>query len=273
MAGRWGRWGRWRAKGNSVGSGVGGAVRLWLRSYLLLDVAGTLFSLLFGCATYSVTERIGPMVVAAVVGENVGFYGAALLREWRRGAGHGDSRRASVLNVLQEFMPAECLDVAVIRPAALVFASSVIDSPAAAIVMGGLIADLSYYTVAARCAPVRPSVAEPALEPLTEAGACAGTSAAGGQASEIRLEGVDICPSQPRLSLGVRGDQIAGGPVVQELLDAPDGALRLRAEGLENVRIVDEKLGRLGLVDRLAAEDPRALQGAATDHHERAAGL
>jgi len=123
------------------------------RRYALLDAAGLVLGVVAASAAHAATGRTDLLVLAAIAGENVGFYGMAAVRHKLAGKGGTCTVRA----LWREFALAECIDFALVRPVALVLATQALGPVAVAVVSGGLVADLVYYTIASRCA--RPTTA------------------------------------------------------------------------------------------------------------------
>lgn len=134
---------------------VSAEIRVWLRRYLVLDIAGWIMGLGLGCAVHASTQRIDAMAAAVILGENLGFYGAAIIRDWIRTRRRGGGTVSGVLRgLVVEFAAAECMDLALVRPASLVLATSLFGSAVAGILVGGIAADVVYYWIAGRSARI-----------------------------------------------------------------------------------------------------------------------
>ncbi len=134
---------------------------LWpcLKRYAPLEVAGALGTLAGGWLGFIVFDRMGVAVLAATMGECLGYYGLALMRELRqqRWPGHSRPWGSNPANVsgygalralLLEFGPAELLDTVWIRPGAMLLVSRSMDHLALSLLIGKLLADLVFYTLA-----------------------------------------------------------------------------------------------------------------------------
>jgi hypothetical protein len=142
----------------------------WLRRYLPLEVAGTAATLMGAHLTYRQTGSLAAAAIVGTVAESVGYYGLAAARSWatwhrasprrRRLATFWLVLRATVL----EFGPAEIADVGA-RTVLLYLLPSVLNNTSAGWLVGKLLADVVFYTVAILSSerhrklivPVRPS--------------------------------------------------------------------------------------------------------------------
>ncbi len=128
--------------------------RHWFRRYAALEGAGTIGALAGAWLAHATSGPLAAVVVAATIGENVGYYGLATLRELR-GAPPSPSLPQSIAaawrtlrGLLLEFGPAELLDSTWIRPWLMALASRSVGSLAAGVLLGKLLADLSFYALA-----------------------------------------------------------------------------------------------------------------------------
>lgn len=128
----------------------------WLRRYLPLEVAGTAATLMGAHLTYRQTGSLAAAAIVGTVAESVGYYGLAAARSWatwhrasprparrRRLATFWLVLRATVL----EFGPAEIADVGA-RTVLLYLLPSVLNNTTAGWLVGKLLADVVFYTVA-----------------------------------------------------------------------------------------------------------------------------
>jgi hypothetical protein len=125
----------------------------WLRRYGFAEVAGLVTALVGSSVVFALTRSDVAAAYGAVLGENVGFYGVIVVREFHRAAqgAHERGERYGVMNALRtggslmfEFGPAELLDSLVIRPAAIGFGMHYIGRTWGVIV-GKLAADIVFY--------------------------------------------------------------------------------------------------------------------------------
>lgn len=125
----------------------------WLRRYGVAELAGTCTAL----AGAWLVQRLGGTAVAAAyggsLGENVGFYGTIVLREYvaeRRlasAAGHAFGARGALRTagaLLLEFGPAELLDSLLLRPLAMGVGTRQLGWTLG-VVAGKLAADVTFY--------------------------------------------------------------------------------------------------------------------------------
>lgn len=131
-------------------------LREWLTRYLPLEIAATACSLAGGLGASALGLNAGIVAFAATWAENAGFYGYALAREIRsRLSGAGVSVPAvatallpAIRALLAEFGPAEVLDSFVMRPAALYVMTKLTPNLTLGLLLGKILADVSFYVVA-----------------------------------------------------------------------------------------------------------------------------
>ena len=125
-----------------------------LRRYWIPDVAGWAAAVLAGLAAHTWIGRLDALAIGATLGENIGFYGAAAVLEFRsrRARGRPASPRDVARSLLLEFAPAELLDTVFVRPLTTAIAVQATASPVVGISVGGFVADTVFYTLAAACA-------------------------------------------------------------------------------------------------------------------------
>src|SRR5882724_5339329 len=128
----------------------------WLRRYLPLEVAGTAATLLGAHLTYQRTGSLAAAAIAGTVAESVGYYGLSAARSWTawlRASPRSVRRRrlATFLLMLRatvlEFGPAEIADLGT-RTVLLYLLPSILDSATSGWLVGKLLADVVFYTVA-----------------------------------------------------------------------------------------------------------------------------
>ena len=126
----------------------------WIKRYLPAEVAGSATLFLAGLAISAATESPAAIAYAAALGELAGFYlvlGATVFREQR---GQSAVRRTrafarTLMLLAAEFGAAELLDTLLVRPAAMTLAVWALDSALWGLVVGKVVADLAFYTIAA----------------------------------------------------------------------------------------------------------------------------
>ena len=125
----------------------------WLRRYGPAEVMGTLTALVGSFAAFRWTGSEVAAAYGGALGENVGFYGTMLLREFRldarsaRAAGTRYGARAAAVTgakLLLEFGPAELLDSLIVRPLTMGLATRWLGR-AAGVIAGKLVADVTFY--------------------------------------------------------------------------------------------------------------------------------
>lgn len=128
-------------------------ILFWLRRYLPAEIAGTAVLVLAGLAIAGISAHPVAVTAAAVVGENLGFYGVlavvVLAEQHRRGRRGARAIAATVVLLAAEFGTAELLDSLLVRPGALTLALWLVPDPFWALLVGKVAADLVFYTIAA----------------------------------------------------------------------------------------------------------------------------
>lgn len=118
----------------------------WLRRYLPAEAVSMPVTVL---ATLATLELSGSLLLAAVVGtwsECLAYYAVIVWRELRaRRCATLAGALGAVRDLLLEFGPAELLDSALVRPAAIAAALALIPAPALGAVVGKLLADALFY--------------------------------------------------------------------------------------------------------------------------------
>lgn len=128
-------------------------ISFWIARYLPAEIAGTATLVIAGLWVTMWTDHPVVVAIAAVAGENVGFYGvlavAVLLEQRRRGLVGRRAIAFTVVLLIAEFGAAELLDTFLIRPTALTLAVWLIPEPTWALLAGKLVADAVFYLIAA----------------------------------------------------------------------------------------------------------------------------
>lgn len=125
----------------------------WMRRYAPLEVAGTGVALVAALAVWSLGGRLAAAGAAAALGEIVGFYTAAAVLEARRRRATPTRGSRGTLGVVRalcvEFGPAEVVDSALVRPAAMALAPVLLGHLVLGVLAGKAAADVVFYVVAA----------------------------------------------------------------------------------------------------------------------------
>lgn len=128
-------------------------ILFWIRRYLPAELTGTVALLVAGLTVTVWTDHPLGIAAAAVIGENLGFYGVlatvVLIEQCRRGRRGVQALAAMVVLLVAEFGGAEVLDTLLIRPAAISLAVWLVPDPVWALLVGKVAADLVFYAVAA----------------------------------------------------------------------------------------------------------------------------
>ena len=131
----------------------------WTRRYLPLEIVATVTAMAGGIGTAAFTSNAIAIAYGGAMGENVGYYGLAFVREMRA---HTITAAASgaaaepvhvragrvIKNLFWEFGVAELFDSFISRPFWMFTATSLIGSLEAGIVAGKIIADVFFYAIA-----------------------------------------------------------------------------------------------------------------------------
>lgn len=128
----------------------------WAVRYLPGEVAGTCTALGSSLAVHAATDSLAAAAIAGTVGENIGYYGAALCRElrlyWRRCGSRSRyaklrfSMKHAIRGMVVEFGFAELVDTFAVRPFLLymlpvLFPSNLV----AALFAAKILADCVFY--------------------------------------------------------------------------------------------------------------------------------
>lgn len=127
----------------------------WLRRYLPAELSGTLGALIVALIARSVTKNTVVISYAGTWGENLGFYGYAIVREVRANRRSVTARRSlsvviwrTVRNLTIEFGPAECADSFLVRPLCMLVGQRETGNLVAGIFSGKVAADVLFYLIA-----------------------------------------------------------------------------------------------------------------------------
>jgi hypothetical protein len=121
--------------------------REWVWRYAPAELAAILTTYAGFHLVHILTRSLGAAAYGASIGENIGFYGWLLMRDWWRARRLGELVLGRVIkNLFLEFGLAELLDSLIIRPVTT-FAAVVIFGPLAGVLIGKLAADLVFYLI------------------------------------------------------------------------------------------------------------------------------
>jgi ornithine decarboxylase len=129
-----------------------GRVREWIGRYLVAELAGLTTALLAALAVTSWDpDRLAIAAYASALGEGVGFYAGFLVVRYLREEIDGPPRRRLAVIVaaaVMEFGPAEIVDTALIRPAAMFVGSLATGNVIVGVLIGKVAADIVFYGLA-----------------------------------------------------------------------------------------------------------------------------
>lgn len=101
-------------------------LREWVGRYAWLEIVGTITALSAAWVTLRMTDSLALSAIAGTIGENIGYYGTAFVREvahyWEEHHHHARLRRLwltgvkTIRDMIVEFGAAEVLDSFLIRP-------------------------------------------------------------------------------------------------------------------------------------------------------------
>jgi hypothetical protein len=128
-------------------------MRDWAKYYLPAEIISTVFAVLIGTIAFHITGKHAVSALAATAGENVGFYGAMAVTEWRiqRATGRPGvaARIRRTFRVLFiQFGPAEALDSVLLRPLSMYVGPMLTGGIGTGVVLGKIMADVLFYVVA-----------------------------------------------------------------------------------------------------------------------------
>lgn len=124
----------------------------WLRRYGPAELLSVVVTLGSSWLALSLSDSILVAAVAGTWAEFLAYYGVMTARELRaRGPSSPRNALRCARDLLLEFGPAELLDSALIRPAALAAGLAAAPSPALGALAGKLVADVAFYLATIVC--------------------------------------------------------------------------------------------------------------------------
>jgi hypothetical protein len=128
-------------------------IRGWVKYYLPAEITGTVFAVFIAIITFHITGEHAVSAVAATIGENVGFYAAMAVTEWRiqlttTGPGFVARIKRTFGVLFIQFGPAEALDSVLLRPLSMYVGPMVTGGIGTGVVLGKIMADVLFYAVA-----------------------------------------------------------------------------------------------------------------------------
>ena len=159
------------------GGWSGGRLRRWLARYAPAEAAAILGAVLGA----GVADRFGASAAATAfagtIGEGLAFYAVIIVRDLRaRPPGHDRALVRVLRDVSLEFGPAEVLDTVAVRPLAMYLGPLLVGSLTAGVVLGKIVADIVFYTLAILGYEARRSLGT--LPPSTEGAEVGGAAPA-----------------------------------------------------------------------------------------------
>lgn len=129
----------------------------WCARYLPAEVAGTVCAVAGAYLAFRITGDRPIAAIAGTLAENVGFYGLMAVVVWREHTGdrcRGRRAGRTAVALFAEFGPAEALDSLFVRPLCMYVGPFLTGGIAGGSMLGKLMADAVFYTVAIICAAV-----------------------------------------------------------------------------------------------------------------------
>jgi hypothetical protein len=128
-------------------------IAFWIVRYLPAEIVGTAAMVLAGLAVTVWTDAPALIALAALVGESLGFYVVLAITIYAEQTSVTPGRRRALgrtlLLLVAEFGAAEILDTLLIRPAALILGVWLVPDPMWGLLLGKVLADAIFYTIAA----------------------------------------------------------------------------------------------------------------------------
>jgi hypothetical protein len=128
-------------------------IRGWVKYYLPAEITGSVFAVLTAIIAFHLTDKHAVSAIAATAGENIGFYGAMAVTEWRIQCFTGRSGVVARIKrtfgvLLIQFGPAEALDSALLRPLSMYVGPMVTGGIGTGALLGKIMADGIFYGLA-----------------------------------------------------------------------------------------------------------------------------
>ncbi|PLW80504.1 hypothetical protein C0585_02300 [Candidatus Woesearchaeota archaeon] len=129
-------------------------VKDWIKRYLPAEIMASIFSISFAYIAYFFTGNLIVSAFAGTWGDNTGYYGRIIYSDMKKSLKkHKDHKIKygwksffkTARNLFVEFGPGEFLDSFIIRPFTMWFFPVVLGNLALGIVIGKIIADITFY--------------------------------------------------------------------------------------------------------------------------------
>jgi len=124
-----------------------------IKRYGLAEVAGTVTAISGALIAHKLTDNEIISAYSGAIGENVGYYGTILIRDFRQDREKSISEKGeyglsdamkTTRNLFLEFGLAECLDTLIVRPASMGLGTKILGQGIGTLA-GKLLADVSFY--------------------------------------------------------------------------------------------------------------------------------
>lgn len=122
----------------------------WIKRYLPAEIFAIIGAIIGGVLAHILSENLFVTAISATAAENIGFYGQILYVDLRERKIKDEKitflGSLKVLrNIILEFGVAEYIDSLLIRPAAMYYFPQLIDNIPVGILIGKLVADVTFY--------------------------------------------------------------------------------------------------------------------------------
>jgi hypothetical protein len=127
-----------------------GKMKDWIRRYGLAEIFGLVGTVVFAKITYHFSGNLIISAFAGSMGENFGYYGYILYREFKYEIYTGShilKLAKRLRNLLFEFGPAETLDLFISRPFFLTVLPKIVGDYTLGIIAGKIISDIVFYAI------------------------------------------------------------------------------------------------------------------------------
>ncbi len=119
-------------------------IQEWLLRYGPAEILGLITTLIVGLVTYKISENVLLASFLGSIGENIGYYGFIIGREFKKNPGKFIQ---NTKNILLEFGIAEAFDSVLIRPFFLYVGARQFSDLTVGFTIGKISADIFFYII------------------------------------------------------------------------------------------------------------------------------
>ena len=120
-------------------------VRDWSKRYLPSEIIGTITAVLAAGISFFLTGNPVITAFSGTWGENLGYYGAIISRDFIENKKKGLRPIKTIRNLVIEFGPSEVLDSFILRPFFMYTFPIILSDLTLGIIVGKLAADITFY--------------------------------------------------------------------------------------------------------------------------------